>query len=580
MAPLMAAAPPSTAAARAQAAARTNVRSPAGRPAGVGLARAGVAAARGRPAGVFTTSLAAAVALAAAARRRQSHAQRPRALRAAVALRASKAATTALQSETVPEEEDLRAIFAEASGGKDITTFDEAIRLEGVDGVLEEGAVSLKELQLLWGDESVALGFEAWSKWYVQVLALYDEFLWKDAVAPPSDLLADLDEDDEEDEDYEDEDLLVDAPSRYQDISKLLKQREQAQAEERGQLPAASTPALAAPATTEEGRENFEITRLFREGCDDQNMLSFEALLEISDIKAMLVQEEVTKTELKEMWAELPSKDGNIDVLTFKDLMGKVDDLFEYEEEELEEELDLAPAPLEEIAEVGAEAEVAPKLRAPAIVKSELQAMIQNLEEVETRPCGLDGRPETDTAITKLTDELEQIWRDKLEDVADFDETELVGDWELVYSTSAKYRRWQSVLNSDKYIKGGIVDALVQTFSIEPSTGAKEYDMEEVFLLEGQEQGMRSEGSWSVGLQSNVVTGDDDLVLKIGLNGVEYDNQEEEIEQAEKKLLSSQMIRTFCYSFIAYVDDDVRVMRTGLSGNSVFIYQRMQDKDD
>lgn len=494
---------------------------------------------------------------------------------AVVALRAApspEATAAALQQSTTPEEEDLREIFEEASGGKDMVSFDEATRLEGVDGILEEGATTLKELQLLWGDDSVALNFKDWCKWYLQVLKLYDEFLWKDAVAPPSDLLADVEEElEDEDRDYTDEELLEDQPTQNQVLSEVVRRTAAARAEAEatrqagGAAAAEKASAIASASAAGPGRENLEITRLFREGCDDQNLLSFEALLEISEISGMIREGDITKDELREMWAELPATGDSIDVLTFKDLMSRIDDLFEYEDEEEAQE------------EEKGEASVVPVKRDPILVKSELQTLISNLEEVETKPCGLDGREETDASVTKLTSELEQLWRDRLGDLEDFDESSLVGDWELVYSTSAKYRRWQSILNTDKYIKGGQLDGLTQSFAVEPSTVTREYDMEEIFLLGENELGMRAVGSWSVALQSNVVTGDDDLVLKLNLNSVEYDTEDEEVEQAEKKLLQSQMVRTFCYSFIAYMDDEVRIMRTGLTGNSIFVYQRMQD---
>jgi len=456
-------------------------------------------------------------------------------------------------------EEDLGNLFAEASLGRGTVTFDQATRLEGVDGILEEGATTLKELQLYWGDDSVALDFEGFKKWYSQVLQVYDEFLWKDAVAPPSDLLADLQEDEEDEREYTDEELLEDAPAQNQSISELVQRSSEAVTPE---APGLAASAEVASVRSAPARENVEITRLFREGCDEENLLSFEALLEISEFSDIIKEGDMTEGELEGMWAELSKSRDRIDVLTFKALLQKVDDLFEFEEEQPEE----------------VSKEVEPVKRDPLAVKRELETLITSLEEVEARPCGLDGREETDANVVKLTSEMEKLWREKIGYVEDFNESALVGEWELVYSTSAKYRRWQSILNTDKYIKGGQLDGLVQVFKVEPGTLTNEYEMEEIFLLEEQELGMRALGSWQVALQSNVVTGEEDLVLKLNLNSVEYDTQDGEAEQAEKKLLSSQMVRTFCYSFIAYLDDDVRVMRTGLTGNSIFVYQRMQDK--
>ena len=51
-------------------------------------------------------------------------------------------------------------------------------------------------------------------------------------------------------------------------------------------------------------------TELFRERCNDQNLLSFEAMLGISEISGMITDGEVTVDELRTMWAGLPSQGG------------------------------------------------------------------------------------------------------------------------------------------------------------------------------------------------------------------------------------------------------------------------------
>ena len=72
--------------------------------------------------------------------------------------------------------------------------------------------------------------------------------------------------------------------------------------------------------------------------CDEKNLLSFESLKEISEIDELLSSEDLAEEELLEMWDELPKKKGDfIDVLAFRDLLAKIDELFEYVEEEEEE---------------------------------------------------------------------------------------------------------------------------------------------------------------------------------------------------------------------------------------------------
>lgn len=449
----------------------------------------------------------------------------------------------------LPDEGALRDLFEEAGLGEDVVKFDQAILLEGIDGVLEEGAVSLGELEMLWGDDSKPLDYAGFKEWYNEVLKLYDNFLMKDAIAPPAELM-DEDEGDVPQRTYTDDELLEDAPAQGQSIKDLVDPLEKAPQQ--------------AVAASGESRTNVEVTQLFRECCDENNLLSFEGLQEVSEISQLLRDDEMTLDELQGMWDELPKTDTSIDVLRFRDLLKKIDDLFEFVDDEEDEAAVVKAAPR----------------RDPALVKQELIAQVEDLLDIEVKACGLDGNEETDTGILKLCGELEQWWRDTVDDLDTFDLTPMCGDWELYYNTSAKFRRWGSVLNTGRDIKENALEALVQSFRMDADAFMNEYDMEELLLSEGQERAMRALGSWRVVVQSNVVSGEDDLVLKLQLNDVEYDAEDGEVKKADQKTFASQMCRTFCYMYICYMDDDLRIMRTGLTLKQVYIFRRMPEEDE
>ena len=519
-------------------------------------------------------------------------------------------------------EEELLSIFKTASNGKDEVTFDEAAGLEGVDAVLEEGAANLEELKVIWGDPDEPLDFGGFCSWYNDVLKLYDAFLWQDAVAPPSELLEE-ERDAEDLRNLSDEQLLEDAPAigvKVQDLNTtilkpkqemrygtltdqvptpekpLWKQFEEEQARKAGKAPeepfsseyetdkpiGPSTEGIATPSAGG-GRENVEITQLFRQACDENNLLSFESLKEISEIDEMLLSEDLAEEELLDMWEDLPKKKGDfIDVLAFRDLLAKIDELFEYVEEDVEE--DPANEALMQF-EGGGLAKA--KKRSLQTVKQELLDAINRLEASQDKPCGLGSTEELDGEVIKLAGELEDIWRDQVGDLNDFDGAKLQGLWELIYSTSVKFRRWGSVLNAVRDIKNAKFEALIQNFGISGDDGYNEYDMEEVFKAKESEESeeevelsMRGQGSWKLGIQQNVVTGDEDLVVKLEVTGVEYDTLEDTVENCGEKTLMSPMCRTFSYGFISYMDDKIRVMRTSLTGRSVYIFQRIDAEAD
>ncbi|CAK9044682.1 unnamed protein product [Durusdinium trenchii] len=513
-------------------------------------------------------------------------------------------------------EEELLAIFKAASKGRDKVTFEQAASLEGVDAVLEEGAANLEELKVIWGNPEDPLDFDAFCGWYNDVLKLYDAFLWQDAVAPPSELL--IEEESAEDlRALSDEQLLEDAPAigvKVQDLKTVVakpaqemkygtltdqvpvptkspKRRfEEEMARKQGKepdetygvvednKPLGSTAGLATPSAGG-GRENVQITQLFRQACDESNLLSFESLKEISEISDMLASEDLAEEELLDMWEGLPKKKGDyIDVLAFRDLLAKVDELFEYVEEDEDE--DPANEALMQL-EGGGIAKA--KKRSLQTVKQELLDAINRLEAIQDKPCGLGSTEEADGEVIKLAGELEDIWRDQVGDLNEFDGAKLAGLWELVYSTSVKFRRWGSVLNAVRDIKDAKFEALIQNFAVSADDGFNEYDMEEVFKaqvgeeVEEMELSMRGQGSWKLGIQQNVVTGEEDLVVKIEVTGVEYDTPEDTVENCGEKTVMSPMCRTFSYAFISYMDDSVRVMRTSLTGRSLYVFQRIDE---
>ncbi|CAE7349026.1 unnamed protein product [Symbiodinium natans] len=514
-----------------------------------------------------------------------------------------------------------QSLFDAASKGKDLVTFDQAASLEGVDAVLEEGAANLEELKVIWGDPDEPVDFEGFCGWYNDVLKLYDAFLWQDAVAPPMDVFDDDEETGLEDtRNLDDEQLLEDAPAvgvKVQELStRALKPKQKMKygtltdkvpeyqkppwklAEEiitgktdddledysvEDEEDTRSTEGLAAPSAGG-GRQNVEITQLFRQACDENNLLSFEALMEISEFEDMLEQEDLSEEELEEMWDELPKKNGDfIDVLAFRDLLAKVDELFEYVEEDEEEDPDKQA--LMQVEGGGGISKA--KKRGLQTVKQDLLDAIARLEAQHDKPAGLGSTEESDGEIVKLAGELEDVWRDKVGDLNKFDGSKFEGTWELIYSTSVKFRRWESVLNGCRDIKNGQFEALVQKFSAGEDSqyeSFNEYDMEEVFKApsedgdEDLELCMRGQGSWRLGIQQNVVTGDEDLVLKLEITNVEYDTPEDSVEYCGEKTLMSPMCRTFSYGFLSYMDDEYRVMRTSLTGKSVYIFQRIKDE--
>eukprot|EP00929_Paragymnodinium_shiwhaense_P079386 TRINITY_DN41318_c0_g1_i1.p1 TRINITY_DN41318_c0_g1~~TRINITY_DN41318_c0_g1_i1.p1 ORF type:complete len:622 (+),score=220.68 TRINITY_DN41318_c0_g1_i1:75-1940(+) len=493
-----------------------------------------------------------------------------------VARRATEAAT-----DTVSEEE-VREIFNVVSRGKKRVTLEDALELEGIDGIVEEQAVTIEELESLWGEEP--LDFKGFSNWYKEVLELYDEYLASAGLAPPSELMDEVVGVQESREEggprkiWDDDELIEDATAK-EDISDIIADAEE---DRRRMAEGDNEGAQEAEKEAVEKRGNAEIAQLFREGCREDNLLAFQGLKEVSDIADMLAEGDITERELKELWGGASKTGGDaIDILAFRDLMAKVDALFDYDDDEDDE----AKPSLEGGGDIIASSSSSKPVSAGRSVeelKAELLSSIDKLLLNEDKDFGLGGNAETDPDVTKYCIQLEDAWRATLDDdMSTFQQEDIAGEWELLYTTSAKLRRWGSVLNSGREVKNGQLVTLVERYAYDDKKLSPEYDIEELFeTKDGDELGMRASGSWNVGLQTNVVTAADDLRVKIQLNGIEVDTPEGDARPANEKAFLGVSCRTYCYSFLAYLDKDLRIMRTGLTGDLVFIYRRLEDDDD
>eukprot|EP00933_Yihiella_yeosuensis_P033723 TRINITY_DN27371_c0_g1_i1.p1 TRINITY_DN27371_c0_g1~~TRINITY_DN27371_c0_g1_i1.p1 ORF type:complete len:648 (-),score=142.98 TRINITY_DN27371_c0_g1_i1:72-2015(-) len=513
-------------------------------------------------------------------------------------------------------DEELKEFFDEAGEGRDVVTFKQAISLDGIEGVLEEGGADLDELEVLWGDVDQSLDFENFSGWYLDVLQLYDEFLQEDAVRPPGDALSE--EEALDPRNYSDEQLFVDRSSdddikgmntaipkknpnmKYGSLTGEIPVYEKStqlryselwdemERKRRGEAPLEESEPRPQEDEVKPGepRTNTQVTSLFREACDENNLLSYQGLRSISEIYNYLQEEEITEEELEELWEGLPKKDDQISVLAFRDLLAKIDDLFEFvpEDDDLEDNVNGEAL----VFSGGGVSEkslgrLKPQTRTVQQIKEDLFQAISALEARETKPCGLDGREVTDDQIIQLCAELESAWRDFAGEMKLYDTSKLCGPWELIYTTSAKLRRIGSVCDYFDYMKDCQYEALLQNYrdDSDPEKMYKQYDMEEIWIApDGKERSMRGTGSWNASLQQNVVTGDDDVVIRMDVTGVEYDTADNQIAPISKDLRVTPGLRTFSFQFLGFIDDDLRVMRTGLAGKQVHIFQRMKKSEE
>jgi len=142
--------------------------------------------------------------------------------------------------------------------------------------------------------------------------------------------------------DWEDPDVPVDIVEEY-DLD-LASEDEVAEKEEYFSPPPIYKPSSAVEAKRAKGkkgakaapkssRPDAEVTALFKEQCDDSDMLTFEGLKKVSEIKELLGDEDLSEGELMEIWSAV-STDGKSDLVGFRKVIAKLDTMFEIVEDE------------------------------------------------------------------------------------------------------------------------------------------------------------------------------------------------------------------------------------------------------
>lgn len=470
---------------------------------------------------------------------------------------------------------ELRYLFEQTCDGSDKASFDQAIQLEGVEGTLDEGATSLKELEQLWGDSSIKLDLEAFSEWYRSILNIYSDFLLKDAVTLPRELVEDGAQggkpaaQKKKLEDYTDDELLEDLPS-FMELPRPPQ-------EEEGRFGLQPVPE---PEKSAGGRSMDEIKELFRGSCDVDNQLALDGFVEIKEIRELLRSGDLSLEELKSMWAELPKSSkgtDNIDVFTFKTLMNRIDDLFEDGDDEA--------------ANSAVSQEKA--LRSAVKVRQDLFTEIDTICSGLKENVGIDAKSEEDEIVVKLANELHSIWQGEiLQDAQLFDSNSLVGDWELIYTTAAKFRRFKSILNAIEVFRDVRFETMIQSFSrFSDPDGMLEtldYDLEEVFVPppgkkfdnDIKEVAIRASGRWKVSTITNVVAAEEEVKLQLNFSTFENDTMQGGVAIPTDTIDDTTSMRSFSYSFISYVDSEMLITRTGFSGTSVYVFRRFRDEEE
>jgi len=204
-------------------------------------------------------------------------------------------------------------------------------------------------------------------------------------------------------------------------------------------------------------------------------------------------------------------------------------------------------------------------------LKVELLELLEDLDKIGEEEgrllCGLDCNELEQERVLEVVGELEREPYNKVVTVGGgaVSKEELVGDWELLYSSSStmKYNEGLSGLAGGLTRFGGLKQKII---------GAKylsdvEYTEQVIGKLGGKSYEVKITGDWDMKTEVSLFTGKPANVMSVTPDNVVYGPRRDKADHW-KSLGPMNML------LLSYIDEDLRIMRGNTSTDTLFIWKR------
>lgn len=293
---------------------------------------------------------------------------------------------------------------------------------------------------------------------------------------------------------------------------------------------------------------------LFSQLANENYLVGKAELSRWGDLNEMLKEEDLTSAELDTLFANAPKAPGanELDEDGFCALFDSIDSLFEdIDDDEAKE----AKTDEKEL-------------------KEELLELISDLaklaEEEGQLLCGLDCGDLEQERVLEIVSEIERESYNQVVSVGStgagaVDKMELVGDWDLLYSSSStmKYNEGLSGLAGGLTRFGG----LTQKFTATKFLSDVEYTEQVIGKLGGNSFEVKISADWDLRTEVSLFTGKPSNVLSVTPDKVYYANRQDKADHW-KSLGPLNLL------LLTYLDEDLRIMRGNTSTDTLFIWRR------
>lgn len=449
------------------------------------------------------------------------------------AFKEDKGAVVAATSSDDNDDNDdqLKATFSTLAGSGDesMLSFTQLRQWEEVKSLIEEeGMLGEDEFITLWeksvggtkGERGAAMDVEA----FVAFNDALDELFVFD--------------DDELDEDtYDEEDTAI-----------LVEEEEK------------STPAPPRPVITD---EHIPPGVLFSQLANENYLVGPRELQRWGELNDMMTEGDLTVEELQGLLNGVPKAPGTKDMLDkdgFMALYDAIDALFEDDDGE---DGDAAESRTTTTTPQASEFEL----------KEELLELLEDLaklaEQEGRQPCGLDCTELEQERVLEVVGELEREPYNQVGGEGDkvIPKEQLSGVWDLLYSSSStmKYNEGLSGLAGGLTKFGGVQQRLTSTKFLSDV----EYTEQVIGKVGGKSFEVKITGDWDLRTEISLFTGKPSNVMSVTPDKVAYGPRSDKADHWKSLGPMNLLV-------LAYLDDDLRVMRGNTSTDTLFILRRSE----
>ena len=300
---------------------------------------------------------------------------------------------------------------------------------------------------------------------------------------------------------------------------------------------------------------------LFSQLADKNYLVGMDDLNLWSELKDLLEDGELLPSELQEMYDKYatPESSGKLTEDGFLQLYDEIDGLFEEDDDDDDTEETVVA--------------VVPQQQSPPVnkrVKQDLLSFLEIITEDDNEPCGFAASESDQGQVLNIVKVLEQQPTNMiLEKDGNIELPDLVGNWELVYTSSSGMKFNNGLTGIGRSIPNGrfggvrqkltstkFLSDMIYTERIEVTPSSASFDV-------------TVNGSWDLRKSISLFTGQPTVILNVEPNRVSYGPTSTRADHWKTLGPVNRLD-------LSYLDDDLRVMRGCTSSETLFVFQKIQ----